>query len=56
MLHDFGEYDDDGTKTVQRWYKFGWKESTDGVVRKILDTLTTIVNTHIDDTVRRLSS
>jgi hypothetical protein len=38
MLHDFGKYDIDGTKAVHRWYKFDWKESTDGVVRKMSDT------------------
>ena len=25
MLHDFGKYDVDGTKAVQRWYKFNWR-------------------------------
>jgi hypothetical protein len=56
MLHDFGKYDADGTKAVQRWYKFDWKESTDGVVRKISDTLSTIVRSHIENTAKRLSS
>ncbi len=55
MLHDFGKYDVDGTKAVQRWYKFDWKESTDGVVRKISDTLAMIVLNHIENTAKRLS-
>ncbi|SEC68994.1 Caspase domain-containing protein [Rhizobiales bacterium GAS188] len=56
MLHDFGKYDVDGTKAVQRWYKFDWKESTDGVVREISDTLATIVRSHIENTAKRLSN
>jgi hypothetical protein len=56
LLHDFGKYNIDGTKAVQRWYKFDWKENTDGVIRKISDSLTTIVRTHIENTAKRLSS
>jgi len=56
MLHDFGKYDDDGPKAIQRWYKFGWKQSTDGVIRKILESLTSIVGTHIENTAKRLNS
>ena len=55
MLHDFGKYDLNGTNAVQRWYKFDWKESTDGLVRKISDTLSTIVRNHIESTAKRLS-
>jgi len=55
-LHDFGKYDSDGAKAVQRWYKFDWKESTDGVVRKISDTLSTIVRNHIENAAKRLGS
>jgi hypothetical protein len=54
MLHDFGKYDEDGTKAVQRWYKFDWKESTDGVVRKITDTLANEIRTHIENTAKRV--
>lgn len=56
MLHDFGKYDADGVKAVERWYKFGWKESTDGVVSKISNSLSTIVRNHIESTVKRLGS
>src|SRR6202048_2850847 len=56
MLHDFGKYDVGGTKSVQRWYKFDWKESTDGVVRKISDTLSGIVKSHIENTAERLNN
>jgi hypothetical protein len=56
MLHDFGKYDVDGTKAIQRWYKFNWRESTDGVVTKISDTLSTIVRNHIENTAKRLGS
>ena len=52
----FGKYDVDGTKAVQRWYKFDWKESTDGVVRKVSDTLSAIVRTHIENAAKRLST
>ena len=54
MLHDFGKYDTDGTKVVQRWYKFDWKESTDGVVGKISDALSKTVQSHIESTADRL--
>lgn len=56
MLRDFGKYDTDGTKAVQRWYKFGWRESTDGVVKKISDTLSSLVQSHIEDTAKRLGA
>jgi hypothetical protein len=55
MLHDFGKYDANGTTVVQRWYKFDWTESTDGVVGKITDQLSTIVRAHIENTAKRLS-
>jgi hypothetical protein len=54
-LHDFGKYNFDGVKGVQRWYKFGWKDSTDGVVKKISDALSAHVRAHIENTVRRLN-
>jgi hypothetical protein len=56
LLYDFGKYDIDGTKAIQRWYKFDWQHSTDGVIRKILEALTTTVKTHIENTAKRLSS
>lgn len=55
MQHDFGKYDSDGTKAVQRWYKFDWNESTDGVVKKISETLSQTVRSHIESTIKRLS-
>jgi caspase domain-containing protein len=54
MLHDFGRYDSDGIKAVQRWYKFDWKESTEDVVKKISNTLLEIVRNHIENTAKRL--
>jgi hypothetical protein len=54
MLHDFGKYNEDGSKVVQRWYKFDWKESTAGVVRKITDALAAHMKTHIENTAKRL--
>ncbi len=56
MLRDFGKYDADGSKAIQRWYKFDWRESTDGVVRKISDALSEIVRNQIENTATRLSS
>jgi hypothetical protein len=53
MLRDFGKFDVDGTKSIQRWYKFGWTENTDGVVKKISDSLSTIVRDHIDSASKR---
>jgi hypothetical protein len=56
MLHDFGKYDMDGTKAVQRWYKFDWDESTGGVVGRISDALAGLVKSHIENAAKRLSS
>jgi len=56
LLYDFGKYDVDGTKVVQRWYKFDWRERTDGVVRKISDALSNVVRTHIENTAKRLGT
>lgn len=56
MLHDFGEYDIDGIKAVQRWYRFDWRKNTDGVIREISDSLSAIVRSHIESTAKRLSS
>jgi hypothetical protein len=55
MLRDFGKYDVNGTNAVRRWYKCDWKGSTDGLVRKISDTLSTIVRNHIETAAKRLS-
>jgi hypothetical protein len=56
MLHDFGKYDIDGTKAIQRWYEFEWEESADDVIRKISDTLSGIVKSHIENTAKRLNN
>ncbi len=55
MMRDFGKYDTDGIKAGQRWYKFDWKESTDGVVRRISDALSAIVQNHVENTAKRLN-
>lgn len=54
MLRDFGKYDAEGTSAVRRWYKFEWDESTDGVVRNIIATLTDVIQKHIDSILKRL--
>jgi hypothetical protein len=56
MLQDFGKFNSDGSKVVQRWYKFNWKESTDGVVNKMANSLSKIVKTHIENTTKRLTT
>lgn len=55
MLRDFGEFDVDGTKSIQRWYKFSWTENTSGVVRKISDSLFAMVRDHIDGVSKRFA-
>jgi hypothetical protein len=54
MLEDFGKFNSDGSKALQRWYKFSWKQSTDDVVNKIAKSLCEIVKTHIENTTKRL--
>ena len=56
MLQDFGKYNIDGSKVVQRWYKFDWKESTEGVINKIAKSLSEIVKAHIESTAKRLTA
>ncbi len=55
MMRDFGKYDVEGTKVLQRWYKFHWEESTVGVARKISDSLSSIVRNDIETAAKRLS-
>lgn len=55
-LHDFGKFDVDGTKAVERWYKLSWRDSTTSLVSKISDTLSTIIRGHIEDTAKRFTS
>jgi hypothetical protein len=52
LLQDFGKFNSDGSKVVQRWCKFNWRESTDGVVNKMSNSLSGIVKTHIDHTAK----
>ncbi|SRR5258708_11391684 len=56
MLQDFGKFNNDGSKVVQRWYKFNWKESTDGMVNKMANSLSEIVTAHIENTAKRLTA
>ena len=54
MLVDFQQYADEGTKEVERWYKFDWDESTDGAVVKVLAALSAAVHAHIEGSLKRI--
>ena len=56
MLRDFGSYDRDGTKHVQRWYKCDWTQSTNDLVRKICDALKNLVQSHVESALKRFEN
>jgi hypothetical protein len=56
MLRDFGKFDSEGSKVIQRWYKFDWRESTDGVVNKIASSFSEIVKNHIELAAKRITA
>lgn len=55
-LYDFKKYDVDGSKAVQRWYKFDWNESTSGAVQKISNSLAELVRVQIENSAKRFGS
>lgn len=54
LLHDFGKYDVEGTKAIQRWYKLDWSDNTGSIVKKIVNGLSSIVQGHIEGMVKHL--
>jgi hypothetical protein len=54
-LRDFGTYDVDGDEIVRRWYKFDWKNSTQGLVEKIVVELDGLIRDHLETTEQRLA-
>lgn len=47
-LRDFGEYDEDGIKVAQKWYKFEWDESTEPLTKQLAESLKSLVSNHVD--------
>lgn len=55
-LIDWGNYDQDGDEVTKRWYKMGWKDSTDFLAGKVADKLHDAVTAHLDDVAGRLKA
>lgn len=55
MLQDFGMYDTEGPEISRRWWKLGWTEKTDGVVRQICSKSRDAANAQLESAEKRLS-
>ena len=53
-LEDFGRYDKEGEKVAGRWYKFGWDENADDMVRKAVIKLKEVIRDYLERTQHRL--
>lgn len=55
LRHDFERFDDEGHEVSRRWWKLGWRDSTEGVVQQISSKLIDAVRSRLESAEKRLS-
>jgi hypothetical protein len=55
LLRDFDKFDSHGPEASRRWWKLGWRQTTNGVVAQISDKFAETVRAQLENAEKRLS-